>query len=265
MNEEYYKQKYLKYKAKYAALQAAGSESILVSEPEVTLESQTEIKAHPILGIRPRNPIAKIYKAKSVVLQDEDFEKTNGTYLSLWIDPTNKNDVKITCGTGAYPQDTLHQTIEPKVGPNSDPQAVTEWLNSQKSKDKLHVIVNDNEIKDREVVPGNTEILVGIASQYNINLKGSHIMGKINTFDSRKMGTLENFFKNLRESVGSGLLFSANNNALVKEMKVTDFRNKMHMGWVKAPYKLDVILQDEIVKMRAVVTLKPEQCVAYFN
>lgn len=264
MNNDVYKLKYLKYKTKY--LDMMGEATQLVGE--ITLDRQTKIFVHPTLGIRPKFPLAKLYKAEHVTLTPDNFEETDGTYLSIWINPEKE---EIICGTGAYPQESILLDNKQKVGPDSTYEDIQVWLQMKRANEVLPVLVTDDQVPDRQQDDTVGTRFARITEKYNIITEKSHIWSKINTFDERKLGTLNIFFEllhnqnisELSSPIGANKLKS---NVIIKELKISDMSQKYTgVGWIKAPLKMDVILQDGIVKKTAVVNLRPHDCVAYFN
>jgi hypothetical protein len=264
LNNDAYKLKYMKYKAKYLDMMGGAAQPV----GEITLDKQTEILAHPTLGIRPKFPLAKLYKAAHITLRPDNFEETDGTYVSIWINP-EKGD--IICGTGAYPQESILLDNEPKVGPNSTPEDIQGWLQMKRTVEVLPVLVTDDQVPDRQYDDTVGTQFTRITEKYHIITENSHIWSKINTFEKRKLNTLNTFFESLRNQNLSELFSSSGqeklkDNAIIKELKISDMSQKYTgVGWIKAPLKMDVILQDGIVKKTAIVNLRPHDCVAYFN
>ena len=74
MNNDAYKLKYMKYKAKYLDMRGGAAQPV----GEITLDKQTEILAHPTLGIRPKFPLAKLYKAAHITLRPKYIFRQSG-------------------------------------------------------------------------------------------------------------------------------------------------------------------------------------------
>ena len=135
----------------------------------------------------------------------------------------------------------------------------------------LPVLVTDDQVPDRQYDDTVGTQFARITEKYNIITENSHIWSKINTFEKRKLNTLNTFFESLRNQNLSELFSSSGqeklkDNAIIKELKISDMSQKYTgVGWIKAPLKMDVILQDGIVKKTAVVRLGQHDCVAYFN
>lgn len=249
------------------------------NKSSVNLMTQTTVFNHP--KIRDKGAIGKMFVADDVELKKSDFVKTKGQYVSIWYNPATG---EIIPGT-TYPAGELPNFVaQSNIDPDSTEEDKRDWLEMQQKKDKHFVIVSEDQMKTTlgsdkvSYTDSNHGVMGKFFNHHNIKYEGTHFWGKIQSVHPEKIESIQAVFEILKkfgkfgpgdqiESIQVGLEYNKLD-GFVREFKTHDkseFYKKPGKGWVKAPYQIEIIIQDKVEQYRNLVNLPSEKCVAMIH